>query len=195
MKFAALAAAGLLAVTSTPVLAQSAPPPPTASAPVTVASQPLDPERVALAKELLSVLDVKAMLQGMYGKMLSALKTPDGLSEDQQARIKQLVASMKTGLDATIPDSVGIAVDIYARNLTADEMRSSLAFYRSEAGQAILKKAPMLTQQAMTESMKLMPKVWATAKADYCSHRTCDKQDETIFAAIGKMYGVPDAAH
>jgi len=40
-------------------------------------------------------------------------------------------------------------VPIYTQNLTADEMRAAIAFYKSEHGQTILQKMPTI----MTESM------------------------------------------
>ena len=36
-----------------------------------------------------------------------------------------------------------------------------------------------------------MPKITAATKADYCSHRTCDKTDEFMFAAMERAYGKP----
>jgi hypothetical protein len=189
MKLALLATAGLLAFAS-PVLAQEAPPPAASAS----AQQPVDPERLALAREMIEVLDLQATLKGMYGSMLTTIKRPEGLTPDQQARFDQLVASMGVGLNATIPDMTDLIVGIYARNLTAQEMRDSLAFYRSASGQAMLKKVPALTKEAMGLTVQLMPRVWTAAKADYCKHRTCDKLDEQMFDRMGAIYGVPAKA-
>lgn len=190
MKFTWLAAAGLLAFAS-PALAQEAPPP-VASAPAT---QPVDPERMALARQLMDVIGGKAMLKSMYGTVLSAIPRPENLTPDQQSRMEQLVSSMAVGLDATTPEMVELLVDIYARNLTAQEMRDALAFYRTPSGQAMLKKSPALMQlamkQAALEMQRSAPKIWAAAHVDYCKHRTCDKLDEEMFRHIEAADGAP----
>jgi hypothetical protein len=185
MKLAWLATAGLFAFAA-PALAQDAPPPPAASA---AAQAPVDPERLALAREMMAVFDMKSMMQGMFGNMANAFKLPAGATPDQQERVKQLFASLGSGFEATMPEMMDAVAVVYARNFTTQEMRDTLAFYHSPSGQAMLTKMPAMMREVMPASMSLMPKMIAAAKADYCAHRTCDKTDDQMFEVMAKAYG------
>jgi len=54
-------------------------------------------------------------------------------------------------------------IDIYADAFTVEEMKAIIAFYKTPAGQALLKKQPKIAQKTMALSqkatMKLMPKI------------------------------------
>lgn len=186
MKFTWLAAAGLLAFAS-PVLAQQAPAPQPAAA--ASAQQPIDPERLAMAHQLMDSLDMKSMFHGALAGMSNAVKVPETASPEQKARIQQLIASMQVGNEAIFPKMMDRFAELYARNLTTQEMRDTLAFYNSPSGKSVLHKLPALMSQAMPTVFELMPDALVVAKKDYCGHRTCDATDEAMFAAISKAYG------
>lgn len=185
MKLAWIAALGLL-VSSAPVLAQSAPPPPAPAAQGAV-----DPERLALAREMTQLFDVKAAMQDMFASMARSLRPPASATPEQTERFKQFLASYGTGFASVTPDLMDSVATLYAMTFTAQEMRDALSFYRSESGQAMLKKMPMVMHEIMPLTMELMPKIISATKADYCSHRTCDKADEAMFAAMAHAYGKP----
>jgi hypothetical protein len=188
MKVTVLAAA-LFALAS-PVLAQQATPPVMyKEAPhPTVAPPPLDPERVALAHKMIEILDMKSMMHGMYASMFASIRPPATATADQKARISQLLQSMSAGMEAATPQLMDMVADTYARQLTAQEMKDSLAFYGSPSGQAILHKLPALMQSVMPMAAHLMPNVMTTAEKDYCAHRTCDAADRQMFAAMKNAY-------
>lgn len=188
MKLAWLAAAGLL-VSSAPALAQDAPlAAPVAEAPV---QAPVDPERLALARQMTQVFDIKSAMHNMFAGMANAMRLPDSATEDQRERVKQLYVSMGAGMEAVTPDLMEAVARLYAQTLTAQEMRDTLAFYRTPSGQAILTKLPTIMNDIGPLMIGLMPKVVAAAKADYCSHRACDKTDEVMFAAMAHAYAKP----
>jgi hypothetical protein len=188
MKLAWLAAAGLL-VAGAPVLAQDAPPPaPAAEAP---AQQAVDPERLALARELTQVFDIKSAMHGMFAGMANALKLPESATPDQRDRVKQLLTSMGVGFDAATPDLMDAVATLYAKTFTAQEMRDSLTFYRSPSGQTMLAKLPIVMRDVGPLTIRLMPKIVGAMEADYCSHRTCDKTDAVMFTAMERAYGKP----
>jgi hypothetical protein len=189
MKLAWLAAAGLL-VSSAPALAQDAPPPPAAAAEAP-AQQAADPERLALARQMTQIFDIKSAMHGMFGGMANAMKLPESATPDQRERVKQLYASMGAGMEAVTPDLMDAVATVYARTFTAQEMRDALTFYRSTSGQAMLAKLPAAMRDIGPLMMGLMPKIAAAAKVDYCNHRTCDQTDEAMFDRIGHAYGKP----
>lgn len=185
MKLAWLAALGLL-ISSEPALARSAPPPPAPAS-----QDAVDPERLALAREMTHLFDVKAMMHEMFGSMANSMRVPESATEDQKARARQLMTSMGAGMEAIMPELMDNAATLYAQTFTAQEMRDVIAFYHSPSGKAMLSKMPAIMRQVAPMTMTLMPKIVAAAKADYCSHRTCDKTDDTIFAAIDRAYARP----
>ena len=188
MKLAWLAAFGLL-VSSAPALAQNdSPPAPAAEAP---AQEAVDPERLALARELTQVFDVKSAMHNMFGSIANAMSPPELATPDQRERVKQLLASYGAGFEAVTPDLMGAVATLYAKTFTAQEMRDALTFYRSPSGQAMLAKLPTVMRDVGPLMIELMPKIAAAMKADYCSHRTCDKTDEVMFAAMERAYGRP----
>jgi uncharacterized protein len=190
MRAAWLAALGLL-VSSAPALAQTAPAPAPAPAAEAAAPEAVDPERLALAREMMQVLDFKSMMHNMFTGMANSMRLPDSATPDQRERARQRFASMGAGMAAVTPELTEAVATLYAKTFTAQEMRDSLTFYRSASGQAMLTKLPAAMQHVMPLVMGLMPKIVAAAKADYCSHRTCDKADEAMFDRMEHAYGKP----
>jgi hypothetical protein len=186
MKLAWLAAAGLL-VAGSPALAQGVP----ASAVGAPAPEAVDPERLALAREMTQAVDMGSAMRNMFGGMANAMKLPESATPDERERARQFVISLGAGLQAVSPDLMDGVAMLYAKTFTAQEMRDALTFYRSPSGRALLAKQPAVMSEVAPLMMGLMPKVVVAAKADYCSHRTCDKADETMFAAAASRYGKP----
>jgi hypothetical protein len=185
MKFAWLAAAGLLALTA-PSIAAETPAPATAAGPA--ADAPVDPERLALAKEMMNLFDVKASLHSMFGSMGNSMKLPDSATPEQKEKARQLFASIMAGVEQTMPDIMDEMTVVYARTFSAQEMRDVIAFYHSPSGKAVLSKLPVVMREVMPMSVNMMPKVIDRAEADYCSHRTCDDTDHAIFTAMRAAY-------
>lgn len=274
---AAVALAGLFI--HAPVMAQDAP-----SQPAVAQAAAADPERTALARQMLEAMDVQSMFRGTLSSLDSLVKT---VPPKDQPRIQQLIASMTSAFDAITPELLGQAAEIYTQDLTTQEMQDTLAFYRTPSGQSVLKKTPEqmgqmfmmlnsgerpdmtkidpgllalahqvldatdaksllqsalapqqlspedqkdldammpdlldmtaalyaqhLTQQEMQDTLtfyrtpsgqsirhkmpalnakmepvtqRLMKKMFAATKTDYCAHRTCDDQDNAMFDAI-----------
>ena len=129
-----------LFVWNAPALAQDVPSPPA----VAQQAAAVDPERLALAREVLEAFGVKSVLREENPSLEAIAKTA---SPDVLPRIKQLMASMNTAFDATAPELLDRISEIYAQNLTAQELRDTLDFYRSPSGQAFLRKAPAMIMQ------------------------------------------------
>jgi uncharacterized protein len=184
MKLAWLAAFGLL-VSSGPALAQSAP------APAPAAQAAIDPERLALAREMIQASDVKSAMHNMFGGMANAMQLPESATPEQRERRRQYLTSYGAGMEAVMPDLMDAMATLYAKTFTAQEMRDTLTFYGSPSGRAMLAKLPTVMHDFAPLMIGLMPKVAAATKADYCSHRTCDQDDEAMFAALESRFGKP----
>jgi hypothetical protein len=56
---------------------------------------------------------------------------------------------------ARLGEMTEMAAVLYATNFTVAEMKDIIAFYRGPAGQKLLTKAPVITQQLMTSGQQL----------------------------------------
>jgi uncharacterized protein len=116
------------------------------------------PEAIAVAKELIAIMSpdmIKDMndkiFAQMWPPMQQALRTQmpgldvavaDELSAEIRTQLEKELMEQVTALKDTVPD-------IYARYLTADEMRAIQAFYRTPAGAKALKVMPEIMGETM----------------------------------------------
>jgi hypothetical protein len=123
--------------------------------------------------------------------MGKTIRLPENATADQKERAQQLFASIMTGVEQSMPDLMDKMTVVYAKTFTAQEMRDVIAFYHSPSGRSMMTKLPTIMQEVMPMSMSIMPKIVNAAEADYCSHRTCDDADHTIFASMRAAYVKP----
>jgi hypothetical protein len=180
----AIVGAALLATVS-PVLGQEAQSP-ASSAPVSAApaaQAPVNPERLALARELFAQMHLDNMFAGVFANMSRSV--PNALGTPAAGvKARQMRASLGAGMAAVAPQMVDALVEIYARTLTAQELRDAIAFDKTASGQAMLTKLPMAMSQFQLLLLKLMPNIWRAAEKDYCGHLTCTEADHAIFERI-----------
>jgi uncharacterized protein len=123
-------------------------------------------------RRLLTVTEAKKLLDGAASSidqsvdmmMKQALK---GQTVDEQTQ--KIIDDMRTKMSAVLKESLRwedlepMFIDIYSRSLTQGEVNGMLKFYESEAGQAVVRKLPLITQntmQAMQARMQTMiPKI------------------------------------
>jgi len=147
------------------------------AAPVFAADTGATAQSVAAAKDLMNVMNVRAMLQASMQQMSQHM--PDMVRQMAEAGIdsKKLNPEQKrkarADLDKALPAML-VAMDktlgdpklheeletetaaIYARNFSADEMQQIIAFYRSPVGAKMLGTMPKLMQESMMASQKIM---------------------------------------
>jgi hypothetical protein len=170
-----LVAAGVLAATF-PAWAQQRP----SDAPpfdTTQSSAPVDPERLALARELFGLMHLDIAMRGMIGNIV---KLPDEAGQSN-ARAREFMSSYSSAFDASLPTLVDAMTVTYARELTTQELRDSVVFYRGPSGQAILHKMPVLMQQIAPLTLKLMPGIAAATEKDFCGRETCTDAEHAMF--------------
>ena len=174
---AMLFAAGLAALAA-PALAQGA-----AGSGADQTSAPIDPERLALAREYVQESHMDAVMRGAFANMAKSLpqKAADSATG---AKTRQFMNSVSVGMDATVPQLVEATTQATARVFTTQELKDLVAFYRTSSGQSMVAKMPLLMQQMTVGIFQIMPTVYQAAETDYCSHVTCTEADHTRFRQL-----------
>ena len=160
------------------------------SASASAASAPAeDPVRLAKARELFAAMHLDASLKGVFDNMFqsAANQMADGPNKD---KAQAFLHSFSGAFEAHFPELIDGMAQVYARNLSTQELTDSLAFYRSASGQAILAKMPVMMKEALPLSFQMMPKIAADAEADYCAKQTCADAERTVFNRM-KAVGAP----
>lgn len=130
------------------------------------------PPTEASIKELLKVMQVQSILDGMRGQLQGAMKNAvqqvlqgKPATPEQQQRIdkmsEKLVTLFKENMNWEYMEA--LYVRVYQQSFNQAEVNSMLKFYRSPEGQAVVKKMPLVTQSTMSEVQKqmgtIMPKM------------------------------------
>jgi uncharacterized protein len=98
------------------------------------------PEREALVREYLEVTNSDALAAQMLESMLPVFR--DAYPSVPDTFFARLMGEVSSGnlSDFLIP--------VFAKNLTDQEMKAAIAYYRSPAGASMLRKMPVLMQEA-----------------------------------------------
>lgn len=140
-----------------------------------VFAQADEASKTAKLNELVQMTNINmdAMADSMYSQLNMMLKNmvkEMDVQPSEQAILNdyshQMVAMVKDELswDKMEP----LIVDVYSRNFSEQEIDDMLAFYKTETGQSMLKKMPIVMQESMLASQhviqNLLSKVQAAAK-------------------------------
>lgn len=122
--------------------------------------------------ELLTVTESKNLLDGMTAgfdnimnnAMQQALKGK-AISPEQDA----IITKMKTKLVILMKEEISweklepLSIEVYKESFTQEEVDGMLTFYKTPAGQAVIKKMPVVMQKSMasmqTSMSTLIPKI------------------------------------
>src|SRR5579863_9621694 len=125
------------------------------SAPATRAQTP-EPGAMAAARSLVTTMKLADQYKALLPAILLSLRP--ALTQDRPEIEQDYDAMMPMIADAFTPYYTsmvdGIAA-IYATNFTAAELRDIEAFYRQPAGQKLLQKMPVLSQQALAVGQEI----------------------------------------
>lgn len=169
----AMLLAANLAALAAPVLAQEA-------GGANQTSAPVDPERLALARQYVRESHMDVAMRGAFANMAKSMPQI-GTDSANDAKARQWVSSVSVGMDAAVPQLVDATTLATARVFTTQELKDLVAFYGTSSGQSMVAKMPMLMQQVTPVVFQIMPTVYQAAEADYCSHVTCTEADHTRF--------------
>jgi hypothetical protein len=124
-------------------------------------------------EELLKVTGAETMSQQIYGQM-RAMTTRQIETMDSSAESKAAAAQMIDKLMTELQDRLSWAkmkpeyVRLYDEVYSDEEITGILAFYKSAAGQALIKKMPLLMTKSMEISQRqlsgLMPEIQRITK-------------------------------
>jgi hypothetical protein len=189
MKRFVMISATLAALTLSSVAqAQAASAPPPAAAMETVT-----PEKLALARQVFQIMNLKQMMDGMNTMTATMTRTMvSKLPDAQQKRMAGFQTAMNEEMRGSfVPKLIDQMSDAYARTFTADELRGILAFYKSPTGEALVQKTPTLMQNLMPAVMQDMPDLLRGAINRYCTENTCTAQERAAFDKT--VAGMPGA--
>ena len=170
---AALAALTLSSVAQ----AQTAPvPPPPATEPVT-------PEKLALAREVFQITNLQQLMDGMNTMVAGMTRSVTSkLPDPQQQKIAGFRTAMNEEMKAHfVPELIDQMSEAYAKTFTADELRGIVAFYKSPTGEALVQKTPTLMQNLMPAVLRDMPELLRGAINRYCTENTCTADERAAF--------------
>jgi len=126
----------------------------------------------ASLNELLTITDSKALIDGMWPQvetmMNNAAKQAVGsntLNSEQQKVMQDANAKVAAVFkeEFSYEKMKPMMISIYKESFSQDEVDGMLAFYKSKAGQAVIKKMPVVMQSTManvqTQMSSIMPKI------------------------------------
>jgi len=146
---------------------------------------PLDPERVAIARQIFDQIGAanlqsmsKAMISSMQAAMTKNVSGPD--AERQHAMMDAVAAS----ITYIMPKAVDATVDAMAEDFDTAQLKDVLAFYTSPTGRVMISKMPLVMQQTSATMIAEMPEMVHQMELRYCAKVTCTTAEQQAFAAI-----------
>jgi hypothetical protein len=172
--FTALFLAGTALITGPATAAPASP---------SAAVEKMDPERVALVKDLLVTIQAEAMVNQMVQNMIERMDLSGGqrLSTQQEAAVRQLMGSVKRGFARTMPEMFEAMIPVYADVYTEQELRDVIAFFKTPSGQAYVAKSVQASAAAMEAVSSVIPRYVAYTEEDYCSRVECGDAERQMF--------------
>ncbi len=155
-----------------------------------------DPVRLQLAHQLIEssggVESYKARLQSMVAglrKMMIGLVPPDA-SDVTNAMFKYVVDEEVNAA----PEMMDDAATVYARHLSASELRAYIAWISSDAGRSIQEKGPAITEDIMEMQrpflQRLLPAMLQHSLDKACADTHCTpEQQKQLVAMIASVAG------
>jgi hypothetical protein len=113
-------------------------------------AQTTNPELIAAAKELVTVMRMADQIKTMVPMIMNAIKPaivqnrPE-VAKDYDALVPEFAQLMISRADGFV---AGMAT-VYARNFTVAQLREITDFYRTPTGKAMLEKQPVLAQEGL----------------------------------------------
>ncbi len=125
-----------------------------------------DATRIAKIQELMRVSDTDQMMKQVLDQvkaMASSQLNRTDIPADARKSADELLDRIMALTEARLDKMKTMLAQVYADTYTEEEIDGILAFYKSPAGQAMLKKMPLLMQRSMAVSQQamadLMPEV------------------------------------
>ncbi|ATC87181.1 MULTISPECIES: DUF2059 domain-containing protein [Pseudoalteromonas] len=123
--------------------------------------------------ELISVMNLDSMVDSMYGQvegMMKGMSDQMGVKPSEQAIFDKYYSDMTTVLKTEMSwaKMQPMMISVYDKHFSEQEIADMLAFYKTDTGQKILEKMPVVMQESMQMSQSLMkdamPKIQTLAQ-------------------------------
>ncbi|ATG77045.1 DUF2059 domain-containing protein [Pseudoalteromonas sp. 1_2015MBL_MicDiv] len=111
--------------------------------------------------ELINVMNMDAMVDSMYGQvegMMKGMSDQMGVKPSEQAIFDKYYGDMTTVLKTEMSwaKMQPMMISVYDKHFSEQEIADMLAFYKTDTGQKILEKMPVVMQESMQMSQSLM---------------------------------------
>ena len=123
--------------------------------------------------ELIKVMNLDSMVDSMYGQvegMMKGMSDQMGVKPSEQTIFDKYYGDMTTVLKTEMSwaKMQPMMVNVYDKHFSEQEIADMLAFYKTDTGQKILEKMPVVMQESMQMSQSLMkdamPKIQTLAQ-------------------------------
>ena len=149
---------------------------------------PVDPQRLALAKQ---IFEVQGGAQNAGTALRTFQKSMLDAAPSSEAR-ERMNQALETMTKTFVPRMFDEMATIYATDFTDAQLKDILAFYQSPTGQALREKSPMVAQQLGGVMVKLMPKLQLSVLDKVCAETTCTPQQQQQLAALKQTVPVSE---
>ncbi len=124
----------------------------------------IDPKARELAAELVKMVNVHEEMNAIFDKMAQNVY-PLIQRDPKASRIAKKIVddAMLEAKKVHIKEIDANTADIYAQNFTMDELKQIVAFYKTPAGQKVLKTMPGLVDKAMSANLEVIKTVMREA--------------------------------
>jgi hypothetical protein len=146
---------------------------------------PLDPERVAIARQIYDQIGV-ANLQSMAKALNSSLRAAmtKGVAGQDTERQQAMADAVSDSVAYILPKAIDATVNAMAQDFDTAQLRDILAFYKSPTGKVVISKMPQIMQQTTTTTLAEMPEMVRQMQLRYCAKVTCTAAESQAFAAM-----------
>ena len=149
----------------------------------------IDPKRLELARRIYDLIGVQAMSSTVRSMSTAiSLQFANMMDDRSEVRAKAMVAAVGDGMNSIMPQVIDAGISAMARTFTEDQLKDMLAFYQSPTGQVVVRKMPVVTQQATSAMVTYLPQMMAGVEDSFCSRVTCSsKERKGLEAAASRM--------
>lgn len=140
----------------TPAPGPAQPAPSTSQTPATGAAapaqQPVDPAKAAAVRELMDVTGSGKLGEEIVDLLTSQVQRAVASAIPQQDRMQQFMAAFNKNFGARVTAAQinEAVIPVYAEHLSLDDLNALVAFYKTPAGQNVIKALPLIIQEAQT---------------------------------------------
>jgi uncharacterized protein len=128
---------------------------------------PVDPARLAAAKELLAASGSAQQLDAVMPTMLGQMALIFGNQKPQhKGEIDKVFQSLASKFTARKQELIDLVAELYAETFSADDLKGLLAFFKTPLGAKFVGAQPQLLQQQMVAGQRWGMKIGQEVEAE-----------------------------